>query len=170
MKWLVSFVSFALLGGITLAGCGGGGGGAPVEIIIDNLDSGAAVVAGNWDSASADNGNGAYGTDFLYSYADQSNVGVVRFTPNIATAGSYRVDIYWSADTDRTSDQPVIVHHAGGDTTYHVNLQQHGHQWFTLGSHTFNAGTGGHIDFTTNTASGYCNADAVRLVSNFNVG
>lgn len=164
--WLVAFVVFA---GIALASCGGGGG-APLEIIVDNQDSGVEQIPpASWDTAPSNDGNGSYGTDFLYHEADQVNVAVVRFTPNITTAGSYRVDIYWSADPNRTTDQPVIVHHAGGDTTYHVNLQQYGNQWRTLGSHTFNAGTGGYIDFTTDTESGYCNADAVRLVSNFTV-
>lgn len=137
------------------------------EIILDNLDAGFSVVAGVWDTAGTDDGNGSYGPDFRYHYADQVNIGVARFTPTIAQGGSYAVYIYWSADPNRTSSQPVIVHSAGGDTSYTVNLQEYGNQWRLLGSHTFNAGTSGYIDFTTNTASGYCNADAVRLVSNF---
>ncbi len=134
-------------------------------VIVDNRDSACTIVTGGWDTAPTTDGNGSYGPDFLYHFADRENVGIVRFTPNVPTAGSYAVYIYWSADPDRTTDQPVIVHDATGDTTYHVNLQEHGHQWFELGRHTFDAGTAGYIEFNTDTDDGYCNADAVRLVA-----
>jgi hyaluronate lyase len=137
------------------------------EIIVDNLDSGFAIIAGTWGEANSSDGNGSYGPNFRYHEADQTNVGIARFTPTITHAGSYAVYIYWSADPNRTTSQPVIVHGSGGDMTYYVNLRQNGHQWFLLGNHVFNSGTSGYIDFTTNTASGFCNADAVRLVSNF---
>lgn len=45
-----------------------------------------------------------------------------------------------TADPNRTTSQPVIVHSSSGDMTYYVNLQQNGHQWFLLGNHTFSAG------------------------------
>ncbi|MHC4444232.1 MAG: golvesin C-terminal-like domain-containing protein [Planctomycetota bacterium] len=141
---------------------------AAQEIIIDNLDPESVVVAGDWETVGSDDGNGSYGPDFLYHFSDQVNVGIVRFTPTITTAGSYTVYIYWSAGSNRTTAQPVVVHDAAGNTTYNVNLQQDGNQWYELGSHTFNAGTGGYIEFNTNTsAAGYCNADAVRLVPDF---
>jgi len=158
---------FAFVAGITLAGCGGGA--SHIVIVIDNTDPAVSVIGSAWDTAPSTDGNGSYGPDFLWHEPDQVNVSTVRYTPTIETAGSYRVDIYWSADPNRTADQPVIVHDNSGDTTYHVNLKQHGHQWFTLGTHTFDAGTSGYIDFTTDTAEGYCNADAVRLVSTFTV-
>ena len=147
-------------------------GGTHVELIVDNLDSGCSIIAGGWDTSDSGDGNGSYGPDFLYHEADQENVGTVRFRPRITTAGSYRVDIYWSADPNRTTAQPVIVKDAKGKTVYHVDLQRHGNQWFTLGHHTFNVaagGYGGYIDFTSDTEDGYCNADAVRLVSDFTV-
>jgi len=148
-------VAFLLLG-LAAGGC------TPIEIIIDNPQ--AAVLAGTWDTAAASDGNGAYGIDFLWHLAERTNIGRVRYTPTITRAGTYTVSIWWSADPNRTTDQPVIVHDANGNTTYHVNLQQNGNQWFPLGQHTFNAGTAGYIEFTTDTDDGYCNADAVRLV------
>ncbi len=137
------------------------------EIIIDNLDAGFAVLAGVWGLADTTDGNGSYGPNFRYHEADRATVGVARFTPTITQGGSYAVYIYWSADPNRTTAQPVIVRSADGDTTYSVNLQQNGNQWFRLGDHTFNAGTTGYIEFNTDTDSGFCNADAVRLLSNF---
>jgi len=160
------FGLFALLGCIVLAG--GGAICTPAhEIIIDNPDSEFSIIAGTWGTADTSDGNGCYGPDFRYHFADTTDVGIARFTPNITAPGPYQVYIYWSADPNRTTAQPVIVHASTGDTTYSVNLQQHGNQWFYLGRHTFSAGTGGYIEFNTDTADGYCNADAVRLVSDF---
>lgn len=145
------------------------GGGQPqnLEVIVDNRDPGFAVINGEWGIAESDDGNGSWGPDFRYAFADREDVRIARFFPNLTAAGSYAVYIWWSAESDRTTDQPVIVHSATGDTTYHVNLQQNGAQWFLLGHHTFNAGNAGYIEFNTDTADGYCNADAVRLVSDF---
>jgi len=138
----------------------------PQEIIIDNVDPGCQVVSGAWASADASDGSGPYGDDFLYLHAD-ADPGAVRFTPDIKVAGKYTVYIYWSADPNRTAAQPVTVHDATGDKSYTVNLQQNGNQWFKLGPHTFNTGANAYIEFTNNTEDGYCNADAVRLVSDF---
>lgn len=139
---------------------------AAAEIIIDNRDPRFSIVSGNWGTADADNGNGCYGPDFRYHEANRTEIGRARFATTNVPAGSYEVWVYWSADPDRTTAQPIIVHDAAGvNTTYHVNLQQHGNQWFRLGTgrHLF-APTGCYIEFNTDTAAGYCNADAVRLV------
>lgn len=133
------------------------------EVIVDNLDPGCQIVSGAWDLADSSDGNGCWGTNFLYLYADRSNVGRVRFTPSVSTTAQYNVYIYWSAAANRTTAQPVVVHDAnGGEMTYSVNLQQKGHQWHLLGKHTM-APTGCYIEFSNDTDSGYCNADAVRL-------
>ncbi len=155
----------AVLGALILGGCPTNEPTpTPEPIIIDNVDAGAAVVAGDWDTAPTTDGNGSYGPDFLYHLADRTNIGIVRYTPIVQTAGTYTVSIWWSADPNRTTDQPVIVHDANGDTPYHVNLQEHGYQWYELGQHVFNVGADGYVEFTTDTDAGYCNADAVRFV------
>ena len=79
-----------------------------IEIIIDNQDPGFIVVTGTWDTAATTDGNGCYGPDFRYHLADRIAVGVASFTPLVAQAGSYSVYIYWSADPNRTTSQPVI--------------------------------------------------------------
>jgi len=137
------------------------------EIIVDNRDPGFAIVNGWWGAADSTNGNGSYGPDFRYHIADKVSVGTARFTPTISQSGSYEIWIWWSSDTNRTPKQQVIVHSADGDTTYYVDLQQFGNMWYGLGTRTFYAGTSGYIDFTTDTSTGYCIADAVRLVPNF---
>ncbi len=152
----------AFIGPILLAGCPGFL--LPQEVIVDNRDPGVLVIAGQWDVADTSDGNGAYGQDFMFHPADRANVARVRFTPDVVVAGSYGVYIWWSAAPNRTTEQPVIVHDATGDVTYHVNLQQHGDQWFLLGYHTFYSGTGGFVEFSTDTDdSGFCIADAIRL-------
>jgi hypothetical protein len=147
-----------LLAGLLLGGC-------PFfqaqEIIIDNTDPQASILAGDWQAVGDSQ---AYGGDFLYLFADHENVGTVRFTPDIASPGWYTVYITWAPGDDRTTDQPVLVHDADGDTTYHVNLQTRAEQWVELGRHWFTLGTSGYIEFTNDTDDGFCNADAVRLV------
>jgi hypothetical protein len=137
---------------------------APVEeLIIDNHDPGCKIISGQWELAGSSDGNGSWKEDFLYLLADRKNVGRVRFAPAVSTKAVYDVSIYWSADQNRTTDQPVIVHDANGkDTTYRVNLRQHGRQWYALGKHIM-APSGCWIEFTNDTDEGYCNADAVRL-------
>jgi len=137
----------------------------PEEIIIDNRDPGFKVLSGTWGTADKTDGNGCYGEDFRYLAGDPDEVGRARFTPTVSTRRVYEVFLYWSADPNRTKDQPVIVHDADGkDHTYRVNLQEHGNQWFRLGEHVF-APEGCYIEVSNDTEMGYCNADAVRLVS-----
>jgi len=137
---------------------------APLELIVDNQDAAVTIVAGDWELADTTDGNGSYGPDFLYHFAQRDPLGIVRYTLNITQAGQYTVYIWWSAGDNRTMDQPVIVHDANGDTTYHVDLQQNGNQWYRLGVHEFAADAAGYVEFNTDTDDGYCNADAVRLV------
>jgi len=157
-----------LAGALAVPGCQSGAVTGTYDIIIDNMDAEAHVTSGTWETAATSDGNGSYGEDFLYHLADQTNIARVRFTFTIPAAGVYTVYIYWSAAENRTASQPVVVHDANGDTTYYVNLRQNGNRWYELGSHEFNAGTGGYVEFNTNTTSeGFCNADAVRLTSEF---
>ena len=159
-RWLL--LASALLLVPVLVGCGSGGGGGE-ELIVDNTDAACEIVDGAWELAGTDDGNGSWGPDFYYLYADRDDVGHVRFATAVSARAVYTVYIYWSADANRTTDQPVIVHDANGiNTTYHVNLREHGHQWFFLGQHVM-APTGTYIEFTNDTDEGYCNADAVRL-------
>ena len=136
---------------------------APGERIVDNRDAGCRVVSGGWGTADTSDGNGCWGADFLYLAADRENVGRVRFAPGVPIKAEYDVSIYWSAASNRTKAQPVTVCDANGKTTtYHIDLQRHGHQWRRLGRHIM--GPESYVEFTNDTDAGYCNADAVRLV------
>ncbi len=146
-----------------VVGCEGAS--APREVIVDNRDGGFGIIAGDWGVGDPTDGNGCYGADFRYHFADRDDVGRAHFVPNVPERGWYDVYIYWSAAPNRTTDQPVIVHDANGDdTVFHVNLQQHGNQWYWLSRLLFAPGTDCYIEFNTDTDDGYCNADAVRLV------
>jgi len=100
-----------------LLGCGGGTN--RFVLTIDNLDVSCAIISGDWGQGGPHDGNGCWGPDFLYLYADPTNVGRVRFhTDDVGTRADYDIYIWWSADSDRTQHQPVIVHDANGaDTT-----------------------------------------------------
>ncbi len=159
-RWYRVLVS-AVAAGVLATGCW------PVmleEQIIDNKDT-RCTRTGYWDTQTAVDGNGYWGSDFLYAYSvtGAANAATVRFTPTVPSNALYNIYIYWSAASNRTTAQPVVVHDAnGGNTQYSVNLQQNGHGWYFLGQHVM--GPGSHIEFSNLTnAAGYCNADAVRL-------
>ena len=133
-------------------------------IIVDNRDGGFEVVSGEWGYGDPDDGNGCYGPDFRYAFADRDDIGRARFDPGITAPREMEVAIWWPAESNRTADQPVVVRDtAGEDHTYHVNLQEQGNQWVVLGKHVFGPDT--WVEFNTDTDDGYCNADAVRFAN-----
>jgi hypothetical protein len=99
-----------------------------------------------------------------------------RWTPNIPTAGRYKVEAYvgrhgtvnWSCPTAtvsrNTSYARYSVQHAGGKTVVRVNQYPLSNQWVGLGTYTFAAGKYGYVVMNDITGE----ADATRLLV-FNV-
>ncbi|MGB8437101.1 MAG: LamG-like jellyroll fold domain-containing protein, partial [Burkholderiales bacterium] len=94
----------------------GTGSGSQGEIVIDNAAAGAADATrrftGTWCVSSA---SGPYGADSLYSCG--SGVDTYRWTPVIATAGTYNVYVRWPQHPNRSTAVPITVRHSGGTTT-----------------------------------------------------
>lgn len=132
------------------------------DIIIDNAASTGMTVTGSWVNTTY--APGYWGTD----YAHDDNLGKgsksVRFTPSIATTGSYQVFARWTAATNRASNVPIDIVHAAGTSTVVVNQRLNDAQWFSLGTYTFNAGTSGSALIRTTLTNGYVIADAVRFM------
>ncbi len=135
--------------------------GAPDSIItIDNTDATRVTLTGTW-STSATNA-GYYGTNYLHD----GNTGggkSVRYTPDLA-AGDYEVFVRWTANINRADNVPVDVVHAGGTSSFTVNQELNNGTWVSLGTFTFNPGTGGSVLISNTGANGYVVADAVRFV------
>ncbi|MER7244795.1 exo-alpha-sialidase [Kribbella sp. NPDC000426] len=164
----------------TLAGAGRGGGTAVAleqltlvkaaatpdvreEITVDNGGLGFETV-GTW--ASGRSILGYYGFNYL-THAKGTGANLARFRPAIPGTGQYEVLTSYTADPNRASNAPYVVHHAGGTTTVAVNQQVRGvpdprtGEWVSLGTFTFNAGLDGYVELSDN-ANGYVIADAVR--------
>lgn len=132
------------------------------EVILDNASSTGVSYSGTWTSSTV---NPDY---WGWNYYHDGNTGKgsksVRFTPNLPSAGTYQVYIWYPARVDYASGVPVDVLHADGTTTVTVDQKVNGGMWNLLGTFSFNAGTGGYARIRTTGTSGYVIADAVRFV------
>jgi len=131
-------------------------------VIVDNADANFTLLSGTWTT-------GAYGTpygaDYNWSYSSGGggSPGEAEWRPNLPTAGTYEVTIWYVQGTNRAVDAPFTVYHAGGSTTIDVNQQTNGETWFSLGSYSFSAGTSGYVRLGTDASAYVVIADAVRF-------
>jgi len=130
------------------------------EIIIDN-DDGEYSEVGIWQAST--NTSGYYGSDYHHDKNNQKGTKTARFTPNISDAGDYQVHIYYPSDSDRATNTPVDIHHAGGTATVTVNQRQNGDMWNLLGTHCFAASTSVYPQNRTGGTNRYLIADTVRF-------
>jgi hypothetical protein len=129
-------------------------------LVVDNRDRGFSVVAGDWPTSVASVAAGNMGLDTRYN-ASGSGGDKARFTPQISTAGNYRVSVWWASHTNRATNTPFTIVYNGGSQTIRVNQQTQGGQWYTLGTFNFAIGTGGYVQVSDDT-DGYVIADAVK--------
>ncbi len=136
---------------------------ATPPIIVDNEDANAVTLTGTWTNST--NSGGYYCCDYLHDGATGKGTKSVRFTPTVAETGTYEVFAYWPPAGTRATNVPFTVVHANGSQSVSVNQQVGSSTWVSLGTYTFNAGTGGSVLIeTTGTDGYYVIADAVKLV------
>jgi hypothetical protein len=137
---------------------------APVaEVVVDNADSGSVAVAGSWVASSAT--AGYYGADYLHdNNTGKGAAKYVQFTPDLPAGGSYQVFARWTSGTNRASNVPIDITHAGGTATVQADQRSNGGQWVLLGTYGFHPGTAGTVRVGTAGTNGYVIADSVRLV------
>ncbi|MFI9642131.1 FAD-dependent oxidoreductase [Micromonospora sp. NPDC051925] len=131
------------------------------EIVVDNRAAGV-TRAGVWVGSTAIGGH--WGPDYEHDGNTGKGVNRLRFTPSLPTAGSWAVQLRWTADPNRASNVPVDVVHGGGVTTRVVDQRTSGGQWVSLGTYQFAAGTAGSVLIRTEGTDGYVVADAARFV------
>lgn len=124
------------------------------------IDDTAATFVGTWGTAT--NLPGYYGSGFRT--VGTGTGASATFTPTLSAAGSYEVFMRYPADTNRASNAPVDVNHAGGTTTVTVNQRLNYNTWVSLGTYTFNAGTAGNVRIRNDGANRGVLADAVKWV------
>jgi hypothetical protein len=130
--------------------------------ILDNTSAGV-TITGSWTSTTGGTGP-YYGSDALHDQNSGKGSKSVRFTPTISEAGTYEVFTRWTSHSNRASNVPIDIIHAGGTTTVTVNQQQNPGVWMSLGTYNFNTGTNGSVLIRTTNTNGYVIADAVSFI------
>ncbi|MBL9134819.1 MAG: hypothetical protein JNK85_03080 [Verrucomicrobiales bacterium] len=139
--------------------------GDPAPVVIDNADGPALVqLEGSWTTSSA--ATGFWAANYLHNGNVGKGTKSVSFVPMIPAAGNYDVSIWYAAGTNRATNVPVDIVHAGGTTTRVVNQRTTGSQWVSLGTYAFGSGTTGRVRIRTSGVNGYVVADAVQWVPN----
>ena len=136
---------------------------APVEIILDNAalgvqdSTGGKTFVGTWCASS---GTSPYGATSLYSCGTVADA--YRWTPQITTAGSYDVYVWWTIHTNRSSNVPYSVTHQSGTSTVLFDQKINGGKWVLMGRYNFAGGKTGFVEVKA--TNGLVIADAVRFV------
>jgi len=129
-------------------------------VTVDNSHSGFSASS-NWGTATW--ASDKYGADYRHRNT-QAVSDAATWTGNLPTSGTWRVDAWWSAASNRATSAPYIVHHSGGSTTVNANQTINGGQWRSLGSYSFGSGNR-QVQLSCWTSSGdIVIADAVRWV------
>jgi hypothetical protein len=88
-----------------------------------------------------------------------------RYTPELPKAGKYEVRLSYSPASNRASNVPVLVHHAGGETTVRVNQRKVptlDRAFVSLGTFRFDKGKSGYVEIRNTDADGHVVMDAVQ--------
>lgn len=130
-----------------------------VVVTVDNASSGFACSS-NWFASTST--AGFYGSNYhARATAALSDPGT--FTANLPSAGTYKVEAWWTAGTNRAASAPFKVYYSGGNATVNVNQQANGGKWNTLGTWSFAAGNNQVLLSCWTTAGYYVIADAVKF-------
>jgi len=123
--------------------------------IVDNPD---ADFFGEWyEPASADD---KYGADVYYSVKG-TGADTATWTVDVPTTGTYSVYAWWCQGTNRATNAPYTINHAGGADTVTVSQEIKGGMWNWLGTYTFNAGNNTVV--ASDNANEYVFADAIKF-------
>jgi hypothetical protein len=127
------------------------------SIYVDNQD---ATLVCDWGVT----GNGGYGGltgDYIW-HAAGTGTCTATWTPDVPSNDTYNVYAWWKAGSNRATDSPFTIYHAGGSTTVRINQEIGGSQWNYLGNFSFVAGTSGSVVLSDD-ANEYVIGDAIKL-------
>lgn len=136
-----------------VVGTGGGGSG----IIVD----GPTTAGANWDTSSYSTQR--YGADYHFANP-ASTADAAWFATTIPSTGTYRVEVWYPANSGYNSSTPHIVVTSNGNQSVIVDQRVNGGQWRSLGTFALTAGTRNVVGVSRwTTTTGYVIADAVRI-------
>jgi hypothetical protein len=139
--------------------------GSVPEVLVDDGDAGRVTLTGRWSAVDV---SGRYGPTVQRS--DDPSA-AARFIPEIATAGSYDVYMYWPAAEGLAPSASVAIRHAHGTEALTIGQSrasesiQHGIvSWRRLGTFHFEPGREAWVEVRSEGAGGTVLADAVLWV------
>jgi len=130
-------------------------------VVVDNQ---AAKVTGEWRSGMSV--KPFVGSEYLHDNNSNKGTTAVRFVPTLAASGLYEVRIAYTANPNRASNVPVVIHSAEGDKTVTLNQREApaNPPFVSLGRFRFSAGSEGYVEVRNEGTDGHVIVDAVQWV------
>jgi len=132
-------------------------------IVLDETD---AVLVGKWQYST--HTPPYVGIGYLHDQKSDKGESSVTYKPNLPAAGMYEIRMSHCYNIRRSTNTPVVIQHADGETTIRINQQdvpKHNRLFRTLGTFRFTAGQHGFVRIeTTGTDGKYVIADAVQFL------
>ena len=132
-------------------------------IIVDETD---AKLIGKWQYST--HTPPYVGLGYLHDQKADKGMKSVTFTPALPKTGRYEVRVSHCYNIRRSTNTPILIHHADGETTIRINQQQtprHDRLFRTLGTFRFEVGRKGWVQISTDGTDGkYVIADAVQFL------
>lgn len=110
---------------------------APVDHTLDNTATSGVIVSGGWTPATTT--AGYHGSNYLHDGGTGQGTKTVWFGPSGLPAGTYRVYGRWTAFSNRATNAPIDVAHAGGLDLMTVNQTIDGGRWVELDTYEIEA-------------------------------
>lgn len=134
---------------------------AQSAIIVDNASSNF-TASSNWGRSAWSSQR--YGENYHFATPYTGGSDAAWFRATIPSTGSYRVEVWYPADSGYNNATPFVIVTTGGNVTVHVNQRTNGGRWVSLGNYQLAAGTRNVVGVSRWTnGTGYVIADAIRL-------
>lgn len=149
-------------------------------VIVDNdgKTQGKIHKKGRWKKAGSgykhrcilyDNQNPFQEGTFLRNTVKKGKQSYIQYIPDVPKSGEYSVYVSWGNDGAKAGKARYEVYHTGGVSSFEVDQQTDGKNWYYLGTFNFKAGKNkekGAIKISNapgNPAGCYISSDAIRL-------
>ena len=131
-------------------------------VVVDDTE---AKLTGDW-SRSTSAGRWIH-TGYLHDAAAADGKHTARFEAKLPKAGRYEVRLAYSANPNRATNIPVVIHHADGETMVTVNEKRQppiDDLFVSLGTFEFTADSPAVVEISNREADGHVIVDAVQFL------
>ena len=142
--------------------------GSTPEILVDNDDTTAVTLKGNWQRKA--NYEGCYGPSLLVDSAQNKTADYARFSPAIKKSGNYNVYVYTVKAAGASSQLNIEVNDGAKQFEIPLDLNkitvkgQTEGEWVPIGKYYFAAAKNGYVSISGKNTGGNLLADAVLFI------